>query len=82
MYATNSFSCVYVSYSWISATGFVIHRLKYEDTVYHNIPPRETMVQGKKNHPGEVSLIFGRGKGEEIFCVYWNWLSLHDAANG
>lgn len=42
----------------------------------------ETMLQGKKNHPGEVSLIFGRGKGEILFCVYRNWLSLHDAANG
>lgn len=27
----------------------------------------ETMVQEKKNHPEERSLIFGRGKGEE--CI-------------
>lgn len=40
----------------------------------------ETMVQEKKDHPEERSLIFGRGKGENVFSVCR--LSLHDASNG
>lgn len=58
---------LYVDWSMIST-----ERLLLEDT----------MVQGKKIHPGEISLFFGKGRGENLFCVYRNWLSLHDAANG